>query len=568
MTLIDKLGLFLTLLSIFFFTNVNAGPPSSSASPIDFGDVYSLEGVLILPYVEIREPFTAYYDMPNNRSRIDYYGDLVLTVQRGDQDDRNDDVIGISYKIVYAVDSAGLPVRKCFQANGSDIAPVQPQSALPDLTGFTYVTQENCPQYGSEERGDKNCELWKLVNVVEEKTNKYRFWLTRDSSGNPIPIHYVMEGFNSLFGSHYDKYEVSYKNYARNQVNESVFDVIQNISCSGYPGPGAGRIAHLHNPMAEFMSNERDRESMVDQTFTIFKKDHNKQYDNQTQEALRKTYFRFNHRFVQSHNRRNLHYKLKINHLADLDDSELRMLRGRLYTKGYNGGEPFDKPTLKSRPSELDWRLAGAVTPVKDQAVCGSCWSFGTVGTIEGTYFVKTGHLVSFSEQQLVDCSWDQGANGCDGGEDFRAYKYVMRAGGLAASDDYGSYIGQDGKCHDRNVPKTVQLRGFVNVTSYDPEALEIALFKNGPVTVAIDASQRTFSFFSHGVYYDPECGSTPDDLDHQVLAVGYGTLYGQRYWLIKNSWSTYWGNDGYILMSQKDNNCGVMTSPTYPLIA
>lgn len=165
------------------------------------------------------------------------------------------------------------------------------------------------------------------------------------------------------------------------------------------------------------------------------------------------------------------------------------------------------------------------------------------------------------------DCSWNEGDNGCDGGEDFRAYQYIMKAGGLAATEDYGDYLGQDGKCHDRKVKKTIKLGGFVNVTSYDPEALELALFKHGPVTVAIDASQRTFSFYSHGVYYEPECGNQPDDLDHQVLAVGYGKLYGQKYWLIKNSWSTYWGNDGYILMAQKDNNCGVLTSPTYPII-
>jgi C1A family cysteine protease len=106
-----------------------------------------------------------------------------------------------------------------------------------------------------------------------------------------------------------------------------------------------------------------------------------------------------------------------------------------------------------------------------------------------------------------------------------------------------------------------------VNVTSNDPDALKIALFENGPVTVAIDASQPSFSFYSNGVYYDENCGNQPDNLDHQVLAVGYGKMCGQDYWLIRNSWSTWWGNDGYILMSTKNNNCGVMTSPTYPLI-
>ncbi|XP_025016831.1 counting factor associated protein D-like [Tetranychus urticae] len=192
-------------------------------------------------------------------------------------------------------------------------------------------------------------------------------------------------------------------------------------------------------------------------------------------------------------------------------------MRGRLRSKGYNGGSPFALPESKQRPPVLDWRIAGAVTPVKDQAVCGSCWSFGTIGTIEGVHFVKTGHLVRLSEQQLVDCSWDQGDNGCDGGEDFRAYAYIKRAGGISLDEDYGAYLGQDGKCHDSKVPKVVKLTGFVNVTSGSAEALELALFEHGPVTVAIDALQKTFSFYSHGVYYDENCGNTSDDLDYNL---------------------------------------------------
>lgn len=132
-------------------------------------------------------------------------------------------------------------------------------------------------------------------------------------------------------------------------------------------------------------------------------------------------------------------------------------------------------------------------------------------------------------------------------------------------------------------------------MTSGDADALRLALFKNGPAAVSIDASHRSFVFYSHGVYYEPACGelyvspdvpdvsvpvckltfhsvidsgNTTDDLDHAVLAVGYGTLNGEPYWLVKNSWSTYWGNDGYILMSTKDNNCGVTTDATYVTLA
>ena len=269
-------------------------------------------------------------------------------------------------------------------------------------------------------------------------------------------------------------------------------------------------------------------------------------------------------------NRRNADFRLGINHLTDYTDQELKQLRGRLQSPNleFNGGRPFHSSLTSDQvPDQHDWRLYGAVNPVKDQAVCGSCWSFGTSGTIEGVYFVKTGHLVRVSEQQLIDCSWQQGDNGCDGGEDFRAYEYIMRAGGIALNDDYGGYLGADGKCHDSNVTKAVQLSGFVNVTSFNVKALETAIFEHGPVTVAINANPRAFTFYSNGVFNDQSCTGGVNDLDHQVLAVGYGSIRGQRYWLIKNSWSTYWGNDGYILIAQRNNTCGVTTMPTFPII-
>lgn len=156
----------------------------------------------------------------------------------------------------------------------------------------------------------------------------------------------------------------------------------------------------------------------------------------------------------------------------------------------------------------------------------------------------------------------------------------------------------QNGFCHVNSSQLTARIQSYTNVTSGDAEALKLALYKNGPVAVSIDASHRSFVFYSHGVYYEPACGkftahwssyflqqppsfslynsarflcfsgNTTDDLDHAVLAVGYGTLSGEPYWLIKNSWSTYWGNDGYILMSMKDNNCGVTTDATYVTLA
>lgn len=202
-----------------------------------------------------------------------------------------------------------------------------------------------------------------------------------------------------------------------------------------------------------------------------------------------------------------------------------------------------------------------------DQSVCGSCWSFGTVGTLEGAYYLKTGNLVRLSQQALIDCSWGFGNNGCDGGEDFRVYQWMKKHGGIPTEDEYGPYLGQDGFCHINNTSMVAPIVDYVNVTANNVDAMKLALFKHGPVSVAIDASQRTFSFYSDGVYYEPNCKNDMDGLDHAVLAIGYGELNGQFYWLIKNSWSSYWGLQGFVLMSAKDNNCGVMTAATYVIM-
>uniref|UniRef100_A0A8B9W1Z9 Peptidase C1A papain C-terminal domain-containing protein n=1 Tax=Anas zonorhyncha TaxID=75864 RepID=A0A8B9W1Z9_9AVES len=219
-------------------------------------------------------------------------------------------------------------------------------------------------------------------------------------------------------------------------------------------------------------------------------------------------------------------------------------------------------PQFPFHPPQLS---PGAVTPVKDQAVCGSCWSFATTGAMEGALFLKTGVLTPLSQQVLIDCSWGFGNYACDGGEEWRAYEWIKKHGGIASTESYGSYKGQ----------MLAKITGYVNVTSGNITAVKAAIYKHGPVAVSIDASHRTFSFYSNGVYYEPKCGESgtwdprePLPLDHAVLAVGYGVLQGETYWLIKNSWSTYWGNDGYILMAMKDNNCGVATEATYPILA
>ncbi|GIY09924.1 counting factor associated protein D [Caerostris extrusa] len=407
--------------------------PSTTRVPPVFDTNYSVKGVLLLPYAEIKEPFTAFYDSESKKSRIDYYGNTVQTYQRADLAE-----FGISYKIAYMPDEDGTPVHTCFQVNGTDKAPVGVQGIIPDMTAFQYVKDTDCYEQNAlylTNLQQSVCELWQSQNTYDDKVNKYSMYLNKTTKA---PVHYIMKGYNNLLGSHFDKYELYYFDYIPESVTDDDFEISSGLECGGFPGPGVEEMV-LNNPMMEFINNE-DRH--VHDSFEDFKTKHGKNYPDPSEHENRRNIYRQNYRFVQSTNRAGLSYAVKLNHLADMNDIEVRRIRGRLPSSGYNGGKPFPKEEFsKGVPDTLDWRLYGAVTPVKDQAVCGSCWSFGTTGTIEGAHFLKTNKLVRLSQQQLIDCSWRYQNNGCDGGEDFRAYAYIMAAGGLASEEDYGQYL-------------------------------------------------------------------------------------------------------------------------------
>jgi C1A family cysteine protease len=305
--------------------------------------------------------------------------------------------------------------------------------------------------------------------------------------------------------------------------------------------------------------------------FSDFISHFDKKYDSPAEQNVRLQVFHNNVRLINTVNRQNRGYTLAINHHADRSHSEyLSLLNSQRPPAENNGATHSHIHSHDILPSSIDWRDKGAVSPVKDQGVCGSCWSFGAAQTIEGALFVSTGTLIRLSSQALVDCSWYQGNTGCDGGLDFQGYQWIMQVnqGHLPTEESY-PYLMVNGLCHaERSSNNMVTVIGYVNVTSGDIGDLQDALFHRGPISVSIDASPETFSFYSSGVYYEESCKNGVNDLDHTVLAVGYGTDNGQDYWIVKNSWSTHWGDNGYIKMSRKNNNCGVATTPTYVFLS
>lgn len=310
---------------------------------------------------------------------------------------------------------------------------------------------------------------------------------------------------------------------------------------------------------------------MLDDMWTAFMKTHNKTYTTQ-EHKYRRTIWEEHVALVQKHNL--LHdlgkvsYTMGINEYSDLSFEEYRhFLLGakREYSQHKNSSMYRKFSSSYADPDEVDWRKEGYVTPIKNQGQCGSCWAFSSTGSMEGQHFRVTGKLIPLSEQQLVDCC---AANaGCNGGWMDNAFDYVKTNGGIDTETYYPYQAHETGRCTFNPDPADLGSKcgGFVDVfPRSDEDALKSATAKMGPISVAIDAAHQSFQLYRGGVYEEPACSNK--DTDHAVLVVGYGTENGQDYWLVKNSWGTTWGDQGYIKMARnKDNMCAIAEYASYP---
>jgi len=303
-------------------------------------------------------------------------------------------------------------------------------------------------------------------------------------------------------------------------------------------------------------------------TFNSWIKTYNKSYLNQSDYIDRQSIYLSNLIKISRHNAENHSWTMGVNQFADLTSDEFKaQFAGCYQTRSYDYSEGFNNIQSTVLPVSVNWTEVGAVTPVKNQGQCGSCWAFSTTGSTESAWFLSKNQSVSLSEQQLVDCAGAEGNQGCNGGLMDYGFQYIIDNHGLTTESNY-PYTARDGTCNKQKVSNVAAtISGFTDVATNSELALMTAVAQQ-PISVAVEADQSIFQLYSGGVVTG-KCGT---NLDHGVLLVGYGTLANEDYWIVKNSWGTDWGMNGYILLGRgakysSTGQCGIQMDPSYPKV-
>ena len=430
---------------------------------------------------------------------------------------------------------------------------------LPDLTESRWEYRGP-----SSELVGREAELWEWDMSEMGMEMRYRMFVDA-ASGAPLQLW--MLGVNLLTGGHKDLYIIDYYNFTAGGVSDADFELPAWGNCD------TPDFAVPPNDLAAAWAPHFPSAHWGEPAYDAFSHRHGRRHAHADEYSARHAEFERSRAFVagwmadaaRTHD-------VALNRFADWSREEYEAVvlpnrragaPKRLFRDAPGALRHAVTTPAHLVPSQLSWVGTGADSPVKDQGACGSCWTFSTVAPFESGLFRLTGNQTLLSEQNLLDCNWMETNHGCFGGQQVAGFEWILNNGGLARQADY-PYLGVNSWCRNDEVPK-VGFTGSMVVVDADEEAVKEALYTKGPLTVSVDASADSFRFYSGGIYHNDKCATTAGDLDHAVILTAYGTdADGTDYWLIKNMWSTYWGEAGYMKIPRHPNDCGIATEAVY----
>ncbi|KXZ45509.1 hypothetical protein GPECTOR_54g251 [Gonium pectorale] len=549
----------------------------SEPQPPVFPDVFHLKYTFSMPHFYLTQPkglsypVSVWYDGPNNRRRVEAY----------DGEDVQVSADGYDYTVIPRIDKLDCDV---WGGPGRGVS-----SPLPYLDLWDYG--------GSISLDGRPADIWQRQIKEGDKVSQYTFYVSPEGA----PLRLNMIGVNYLTNAHFDEYiyefthyqpslpnnasnlfavpSVCERNLARlKQQQEAEAEVEKSkdkgegkVEAAEATSDAEGGAARQH-PVAWQLGAVLPDIRAYDhhRAYSLWSRAHGRVHATADEYDARLERFRRVAERIQAHNARpDRSYSLRLNQWADWHEHEWRDAvlpnrrlgwppkvpgaEGLTAEAGEDvllsqlGGSYRPLGVLRASlsrsqlPSSVDWRGTGADPGIKDQGMCGSCY--------------------------IVDCAWDYGPNGCFGGYYQPVFNYIAETGGIALEQEY-TYRGEVGWCRVSNYSLVGRFSGYWAVESRNELALMEAVYKYGPVAVSVYADLDNFRYFSEGVYDEPDCSTRMRDLDHTVTLFGYGTTPdGKDYWLVRNSWAKYYGDDGYIKIVRGKHDCGIATDAAVPAV-
>ncbi|XP_059055824.1 cathepsin L-like proteinase [Achroia grisella] len=544
--LIDKIFFYITILKISSGYFILDADNEDLLDGLRLPSKYHFKGEIIDIFHDLVEPFEIWYNEAANRSRIELYNGMIT-----------------KYYLVKNNDGDGTLVTYHPQSEDTQTIEMVCYSSTFEGSEFSLLPTSNEDWVFSEQMAfnDKAVDVWIRSDSADRTLHEEKLYVYKNEEGLDIPIRRTSKKYNWWTGAASSHIITTFEGYHTAFSLEHL--LVNDSECQTQMAemPLNSALQHLHP----------DVPVDLDLAFDRFKSHHKKKYADD--DEMRKFVFEYNWRRVKTHNRKRSTYRMGINEFADWTPAELARLTGAMPpspTTPHVGTHPFPHTLtevdsiVKELPDNFDLRLEGIVPPIKNQLNCGSCWAFATTATVEAASSrTLQAPPPDLSEQSLVDCAWGHYNMGCNGGYLAQSFEYIMEYG-IPLESEYGGYLQEDGICHINNMTSTYKISGYTAVTAHSGSALKVALNMYGAVSATIHASDDML-LYSNGVFYDFSCNN--EHLNHAVTVVGYGIRDGEEYWLVRNSWGEQWGEDGYILMSTKNNNCLLLDAPYYPII-